>query len=198
MLMISKSQLKVKRIFDVLLALMCLPLLIVPILLLVLIATIDTKKWGVYSQCRVGQYGKLFRIYKIRTLGDGEHQLGQLDNSASSIGKFLRQTKLNELPQLYNVLIGDMSFVGPRPDLQGFADELIGDDRIILEVKPGITGPATLKYRHEERVLERQNNPKHYNRTIIWVDKVKINKNYVQNYSFYLDLTLILKSILNK
>ncbi|SDH86404.1 sugar transferase [Winogradskyella thalassocola] len=196
--MISKSQLKVKRIFDVLLALMCLPLLIVPILLLVLIATIDTKKWGVYSQCRVGQYGKLFRIYKIRTLGDGEHQLGQLDNSASSIGKFLRQTKLNELPQLYNVLIGDMSFVGPRPDLQGFADELIGDDRIILEVKPGITGPATLKYRHEERVLERQNNPKHYNRTIIWVDKVKINKNYVQNYSFYLDLTLILKSILNK
>ncbi len=198
MLMISKSQLWGKRIFDVLLALVCLPFLIVPILLLILVATIDTKKWGIYWQHRVGQYGKLFRIYKIRTLADGEHQLGQLDRSASPIGKFLRQTKLNELPQLYNVLIGDMSFVGPRPDLQGFADELIGDNRIILEVKPGITGPATLKYRHEERVLERQNNPKHYNRTIIWVDKVKINKKYVQNYSFYLDLTLILKSILNK
>ncbi|WP_178984732.1 sugar transferase [Winogradskyella helgolandensis] len=196
--MISKSQLWGKRIFDVLLALVCLPFLIVPILLLILVATIDTKKWGIYWQHRVGQYGKLFRIYKIRTLADGEHQLGQLDRSASPIGKFLRQTKLNELPQLYNVLIGDMSFVGPRPDLQGFADELIGDNRIILEVKPGITGPATLKYRHEERVLERQNNPKHYNRTIIWVDKVKINKKYVQNYSFYLDLTLILKSILNK
>ncbi|WP_179319474.1 sugar transferase [Winogradskyella helgolandensis] len=196
--MISKSQLWVKRIFDVVIVILFLPLFIFPILLFVLVATIDTKKWGVYSQFRVGQHGKLFKIYKIRTLADGEHQLGQMDHSASSIGKFFRQTKLNELPQLYNVFIGDMSFVGPRPDLQGFADELIGNDRIILEVKPGITGPATLKYRHEERVLERQKNPKHYNRTIIWVDKVKINKKYVQNYSFYLDLRLILKSILNK
>lgn len=198
MLMISKSQLKVKRIFDVVVVILFLPLLIFPIILLVLIATIDTKKWGVYSQLRVGQYGKLFRIYKIRTLVDGDHQLGQLESSATSIGKFLRQTKLNELPQLYNVLIGDMSFVGPRPDLQGFADELTDDDRIILKVKPGITGPATLKYRDEEQRLKLQNDPEHYNRTIIWVDKVKINKKYVQNYSFYLDLRLILKSILNK
>ncbi|REE24443.1 lipopolysaccharide/colanic/teichoic acid biosynthesis glycosyltransferase [Winogradskyella pacifica] len=196
--MISKSQLKVKRIFDVVVVILFLPLLIFPIILLVLIATIDTKKWGVYSQLRVGQYGKLFRIYKIRTLVDGDHQLGQLESSATSIGKFLRQTKLNELPQLYNVLIGDMSFVGPRPDLQGFADELTDDDRIILKVKPGITGPATLKYRDEEQRLKLQNDPEHYNRTIIWVDKVKINKKYVQNYSFYLDLRLILKSILNK
>jgi lipopolysaccharide/colanic/teichoic acid biosynthesis glycosyltransferase len=196
--MISKSQLKVKRIFDVVVVILFLPLLIFPIILLVLIATIDTKKWGVYSQLRVGQYGKLFRIYKIRTLVDGDYQFGQLESSATSIGKFLRQTKLNELPQLYNVLIGDMSFVGPRPDLQGFADELSGDDRIILKVKPGITGPATLKYRDEEQLLKLQNDPEHYNRTIIWVDKVKINKKYVQNYSFYLDLRLIFKSILNK
>jgi lipopolysaccharide/colanic/teichoic acid biosynthesis glycosyltransferase len=91
-----------------------------------------------------------------------------------------------------------MSFVGPRPDLQGFADELEGEDQIILRVKPGITGEATLKYRNEERVLERQKDPERYNRTVIWVDKVKINKNYVENYSFYLDLTLILKSTLNK
>ncbi|WP_458627296.1 sugar transferase [Winogradskyella sp. PC D3.3] len=196
--MISKSQLSIKRFFDVFFVLMCLPLLIFPILLLVLIATIDTRKWGIYSQERVGQYGKLFKIYKIRTLPDGEYSLGQLDASASRIGRFLRVTRLNELPQLYNVLIGDMSFVGPRPDLKGFADELKGEDRIILKVKPGITGPATLKYRHEERILKCQKDPEHYNRTIIWVDKVKINKKYVQNYSFYLDLTLILKSILNK
>ena len=187
-----------KRIFDVVLVILFSPFLIVPIFVLVIIATIDTKKFGIFSQYRVGQHGKLFKIYKIRTLKDGEHQLGHLDKSASSIGKFLRRTKLNELPQLFNVLIGDMSFVGPRPDLQGFADELKGDDRIILKVKPGITGPATLKYKNEERVLERQNDPEHYNRTIIWVDKVKINKKYVQNYSFYLDLTLILKSTLNK
>ena len=196
--MITKSQLQVKRIFDLALAIIFLPLLIIPIICLIIIATIDTKKFGLFTQYRVGQHGKLFKIYKIRTLKDGEHQLGHLNKSATFIGKYLRQSKLNELPQLFNVLIGDMSFVGPRPDLQGFADELKGDDRIILKVKPGITGPATLKYRNEERVLERQNDPEHYNRTIIWVDKVKINKKYVENYSFYLDLTLILKSTLNK
>lgn len=196
--MITTTQLHIKRIFDVVVVVLCLPLLIIPILLLILIATIDTKQWGVFSQYRVGQHGRLFKIYKLRTLHDGAHQIGQLDRSASAVGQYLRRTKLNELPQLYNVLIGDMSFVGPRPDLQGFADALLGEDRIILKVKPGITGPATLKYRHEERVLEREKDPEHYNRTIIWVDKVKINKKYVQNYSFYLDLTLILKSILNK
>lgn len=196
--MITKTQLKIKRSFDVVLVLLLLPLFLFPILILVIAASIDTKTYGIFSQLRVGQYGKLFKIYKIRTLREGLHQLGHLEKSATPLGKFLRRTKLDELPQLYNVLIGDMSFVGPRPDLQGFADELIGDDRIILKVKPGITGPATLKYKNEERVLERQKDPEDYNRTIIWVDKVKINKNYVENYSFYLDLTFILKSTLNK
>jgi len=196
--LITKTQLKIKRSFDVVLVLLLLPLFLFPILILVIAASIDTKTYGIFSQLRVGQYGKLFKIYKIRTLREGLHQLGHLEKSATPLGKFLRRTKLDELPQLYNVLIGDMSFVGPRPDLQGFADELIGDDRIILKVKPGITGPATLKYKNEERVLERQKDPEDYNRTIIWVDKVKINKNYVENYSFYLDLTFILKSTLNK
>ncbi|REG87705.1 sugar transferase [Winogradskyella sediminis] len=196
--MISKSQLRFKRIFDVVLVVLCLPLLFIPILLLVLIATIDTKTWGIYSQLRVGQYGKLFKIYKIRTLADGEHQLGGLINHATCIGRFLRRSKLNELPQLYNVFIGDMSLVGPRPDLPGFADTLNGKNRIILMVKPGITGPASIKYRDEEALLAQQKDPEHYNRAIIWVDKVKINKKYVENYSFYLDLTLILKSLIHK
>ncbi|MBV7268534.1 sugar transferase [Winogradskyella sp. WHY3] len=194
----TKTQQKTKRIFDVVLVLVLFPILIIPILVLVIAATIDTKKCGVFSQLRVGQHAKLFRIYKIRTLREEEHRLGHLGKSATSLGKYLRKTKLDELPQLYNVFIGDMSFVGPRPDIQGFADKLKGEDRIILKVKPGITGEATLKYKDEERVLERQKDPEHYNRTIIWVDKVKINKNYVKNYSFYLDLTLILKSTLNK
>ena len=196
--MITKTQLTVKRTFDVVLVSVLLPLFIIPILVLIVIATIATNKFGVFSQLRVGQYGKLFKIYKIRTLKEGVHKLGALDQSASPIGKFLRRTKLDELPQLFNVLKGDMSFVGPRPDLQGFADTLKGEDRIILRVKPGITCEATLKYKDEERILERQNDPEHYNRTIIWVDKVKINKKYVQNYSFYLDLGFILKSIVNK
>lgn len=196
--MITRTQLRIKRIFDVVLVLVLLPILLIPILILITIATIDTKRYGVFSQWRVGQHGRLFKIYKVRTLREELHQLGHLDKSATYIGKYLRKTKLDELPQLFNVLIGDMSFVGPRPDIQGFADELEGEDRIILMVKPGITGEATLKYKDEERVLERQKDPEHYNRTIIWVDKVKINKNYVLNYSFYLDLRLILKSTLNK
>jgi len=196
--LISQAQLKRKRAFDVVLVLILLPFIGVPIFILVGIATIDTKKNGVFSQLRVGQHGKLFKIYKIRTLKEEEHKLGHLEKSATALGKYLRRTRLDELPQLFNVLVGDMSFVGPRPDIQGFADELQGEDRIILKVKPGITGEATLKYKNEERVLERQKDPDHYNRTIIWVDKVKINKNYVMNYSFYLDLKLIFKSTINK
>ncbi|BAO74417.1 sugar transferase [Winogradskyella sp. PG-2] len=196
--MISTTQLRLKRLLDIVLVLLVLPVLIIPTILLIIIATIDTNKFGLFSQLRVGQQGKLFKIYKIRTLINSAHKLGHLEKNATTIGKYLRRTKLDELPQLFNVLIGDMSFVGPRPDIQGFADELRGVNRIILRVKPGITGEATLKYKDEERVLERQKDPEHYNRTVIWVDKVKINKNYVENYSFYLDLTLILKSTLNK
>jgi len=197
-MLITRSQLRVKRYFDFLLALVLFVFLSPILIFLVFISTIDTKQWGVFSQLRVGQEGKLFRIFKLRTLKNEKHYLGHLDKSATTIGRYLRRSKLDELPQLYNVLIGDMSFVGPRPDLQGFADELEGEDRIILMVKPGVTGPATLKYKDEERVLERQKDPDDYNRTIIWVDKVKINKKYVQNYSFYLDLAFILKSTLNK
>lgn len=196
--MITTRQLHIKRLFDVALAVLLLPFFILPILILVVISTLDTKQWGLFSQVRVGQHGRLFRIYKIRTLKDVKHPSGHLEHSSTSIGRFLCRSKLNELPQLFNVLMGTMSFVGPRPDLQGFADELEGDDRIILIVKPGITGSATLKYRNEERLLQQQKNPVAYNKTIIWVDKVKINKKYVQNYSFYLDLKLIIKSILNK
>ncbi|MDG4714330.1 sugar transferase [Winogradskyella marincola] len=196
--MITKKQLRTKRIFDVLLVLLLLPFFILPIIALVILATFDTKKYGVFTQRRVGQHGKIFKIYKIRTLKEEKHLLGHLDRSATVLGKFLRHTKLDELPQLFNVIKGDMSFVGPRPDIEGFADKLEGDDRIVLLVKPGITGEATLKYKEEELILNKQKDPEDYNRRVIWVDKVKINKNYVRNYSFYLDLKLILKSIFSR
>ncbi|MFK7831989.1 MAG: sugar transferase [Winogradskyella sp.] len=196
--MITKSQLQFKRAFDLVTVLLFLPILVIPIFILILISSIETRQFGLFSQNRVGQHAKVFKIYKIRTLKEGQHRLGSLVMHATKIGKFLRKSKLDELPQLYNILIGDMSFVGPRPDLIGFADKLKGEDRIILKVKPGITGSATLKYVNEERVLERQKDPDHYNRAIIWVDKVKINKKYVMNYTFYLDLKLILKTIFKK
>ncbi|WP_231565561.1 sugar transferase [Psychroserpens sp. Hel_I_66] len=193
--MITKKQLFWKRVFDLSLSLILFPLFILPLAFLILIATLDTKQYGIFSQLRVGQHGQFFKIYKLRTLKAEKHNLGHLNKSATRLGKFFRNTKMDELPQLYNVFLGDMSFVGPRPDIEGFADQLKGEDRIILRVKPGITGPATLKYKDEESILAKQFDPETYNRTIIWKDKVEINKKYVQNWSFYLDLNFIIKSI---
>ena len=196
--MITISQLHFKRLFDLLLALLLLPFIIPVLFILVTVAAFDVGQYGWFQQVRVGQHAKLFKMYKIRTLKAEPHYLGHLDKSATRYGRFLRRTKLDELPQIFNVLFGHMSFVGPRPDIQGFADELIGEDRIVLTVKPGVTGPATLKYKDEERVLAKQSNPEIYNRTIIWVDKVEINKKYVKNWSFSLDLNYILQSILSR
>lgn len=196
-ILISNSQLIIKRAFDLVLSLILLPVLIVPILILIVLATIDTKQYGLFKQLRIGQNGRSFQIYKIRTLKGVGHALAEMEFSATQLGRFLRRSKLDELPQLFNVIKGDMSFVGPRPDVEGFADELEGEDRIILKVKPGITGPATIKYKNEDALLALQDNQEVYNRTKIWPDKVEINKNYVENWSFYLDLKYILQSILN-
>lgn len=195
--MITPAQLVVKRVFDLVLSFFLLPILFLPIFVLIITASIDTQQFGLFMQIRVGQHGRFFKILKIRTLRKEKHLLGALESSATSLGRFLRISKLDELPQLFNVILGDMSFVGPRPDIQGFADVLVNNDRIILKVKPGITGPATLKYKDEEYILSQQLDPETYNRTIIWVDKVEINKIYVQNWSFSLDLKYILKSIVN-
>ena len=193
--MISHSQLVGKRVFDLVLALLLLPILLLPILILIVLATVDTRQFGLFSQKRVGQHGRLFHIYKIRTLKQETHRLGALHLSATPLGGYLRRHKLDELPQLFNVLFGQMGFVGPRPDVPGFADQLHGEDRIILKVKPGITGPATLKYKDEDTLLSRQTDPETYNRTIIWPDKVEINKKYVQTYSFSVDLACLYKSV---
>ncbi|WP_241478944.1 sugar transferase [Psychroserpens jangbogonensis] len=195
--MITKTQLRVKRSFDLVFSIILIPVLVIPIIFFIIIATIDTGQSGLFLQRRIGQHGKLFHIYKVRTLRKEKHVLGHLDMSATRFGKFLRRYKLDELPQIFNVLIGNMGFVGPRPDISGFADELENEDRMILKVKPGITGPATLKYKDEETILSQQLDPKSYNRTIIWPDKVEINKKYLENYSFSLDLSFILKSIVN-
>jgi lipopolysaccharide/colanic/teichoic acid biosynthesis glycosyltransferase len=106
-------------------------------------------------------------------------------------GKMLRKTKLNEIPQILNILKGEMTLVGPRPDVTGYADQLVGTDQIILQLKPGITGLASLKYRNEEQLLTQQTNPKHYNDEVIWPDKVRINKWYAQNRTLIMDIQII-------
>jgi lipopolysaccharide/colanic/teichoic acid biosynthesis glycosyltransferase len=107
----------------------------------------------------------------------------------------MRRLRIDELPQLVQILTGQMSFVGPRPDVSGFADTLQGEDRIILSVRPGITGPATLKYRNEENFLAKEEHPVRYNREILWPKKVRINRNYVKSYSFRKDIRYILITI---
>ena len=153
----------------------------------------------VYRQVRVGKDGKLFRIFKIRTLRDNSEDAGSIttadDERILPFGKWLRKSKVDTFLELINILRGDMSFVGPRPDVPGYADKLEGADRVILKMRPGLTGPASIKYRHEEMILAQQDDPQKYNNEVIWPDKVKINKEYYQNWSIWLDVSILWKTI---
>jgi lipopolysaccharide/colanic/teichoic acid biosynthesis glycosyltransferase len=195
---LNKNQQLIKRLFDLFFSFIGILVFIIPILVLVVLATISTKKFGLYTQLRVGKNAILFTMYKIRTMyGDDNDVFITLKKNSriTGFGNFLRKYKLDELPQLFNVLIGDMSLVGPRPDVKGYADELTGDNRIILTVRPGITGPATLRFKDEEEILARQSDPLKYNDEIIWKEKIKINKNYIENWTLIGDLKFILRTI---
>jgi len=195
---LNKNQKLIKRLFDLFFSFIGIFILIIPVLILIVLATLSTKKFGLYSQLRVGKDAILFTMYKIRTMhGDDSEMFITVnkDDRITGFGHFLRKFKLDEFPQLFNVLIGDMSFVGPRPDVKGYADELTGDDRIILTVRPGITGPATLRFRDEEEILARQSDPLKYNDEIIWKEKIEINKNYIKNWTLLGDLKFILRTI---
>ena len=117
------------------------------------------------------------------------------DNRILPFGKWLRRTKLDEIVELVNVLKGEMSLVGPRPDVKGYADKLEGENRKILELRPGITGPASLKYINEEEILAQVSNPQQYNDEIIFPDKVRINLDYYYNRTFWGDIRIIINTI---
>jgi lipopolysaccharide/colanic/teichoic acid biosynthesis glycosyltransferase len=113
------------------------------------------------------------------------------DARITRLGRWLRSTKIDELPQFIHVLAGQMSVVGPRPDVEGYADRLEGADRVVLTVRPGITGPASVFYRDEEALLARQPDPERFNDVVLWPEKVRLNRDYVERYSFLEDLRLI-------
>lgn len=198
----SKKDMILKIIFDRIMALFGLVFLS-PMLLIVAIL-IKLKMPGgpiIFSQKRVGQHGKLFTMYKFRsmTVGHGGSSISVAGESRiTPLGAKLRKYKLDELPELWNVLIGDMSFVGPRPDVPGYVDILEGNNRRVLELKPGITGPASLKYRNEEEILAMQDDPIKYNDEVIFPDKVKINLKYLDNWSFFEDVKIIIHTVLSK
>ena len=191
-----------KYVFDRVAAL--LGLLLIWWLLIVVAILIKAKMPGgpaLFRQTRIGRHGKPFTIYKFRTMtvGHGGSSVSVAGESRiTPLGAVLRRYKIDELPELWNVLIGDMSFVGPRPDVPGYADRLQGDDREMLELRPGITGPASLKYRNEEELLAAVENPQEYNDTVIYPDKVRLNKYYYEHYSFWKDIEMILATVLGR
>ncbi len=189
----------IKYIFDRLAAFFGL-LFFLPVLLVVwcLIKIKMPAGSAFFKQKRVGRRGKLFTIIKFRTMtinhsGSSVSVAGE--SRITPLGASLRKYKLDELPELWNVLKGDMSFVGPRPDVPGYADKLTGENRKILELRPGITGPASLKYANEEEILAKVDNPKQYNDEVIFPDKVKINLEYYENMSFWGDIKIIINTI---
>jgi len=186
-----------KRTFDVVASAAGLALLWPLIALTSVLAARDTGASGFFRQKRVGRGGKLFTVIKLRTMraASGTTVTTADDNRITPLGAKLRRYKLDELPQLWNVLIGNMSFVGPRPDVPGFLDRLEGDDRELLRLRPGITGPASLKYRNEEEILASVDDPERYNAEVIWPDKVRINRDYMRTWSFSGDIGYILRTI---
>ena len=190
-----------KWLFDRIVALVGL-LFLWPVLVVVAIL-IKVKMPGpvLFVQQRVGKDGKLFACHKFRsmTVGHGGSSVSVAGEARiTPLGAKLRKYKLDELPELWDVFIGNMSFVGPRPDVPGYADKLQGEDRIVLSLRPGITGPATLKYRNEEELLATVADPQKYNDEVIYPDKVRLNRYYAEHYSFIKDIQMIFCTVLGK
>lgn len=205
-----------KWLFDRIVSLLGL-LVLWPVLIIVAVLVKVKMPGGpaFFVQKRVGKDGKLFKCHKFRTMTvkhNGSTVSVAGDSRITPLGAKLRHYKLDELPGLWDVLIGNMSFVGPRPDVPGYADTLTGDDRDVLKLRPGITGPATLKYRLEdemiaEYVAQKQNEGDsrevqeiavEYNDKVIYPDKVRLNCYYYRHYSFIKDIQMIFCTVLGK
>ena len=188
-----------KRVFDLFFSFVGLIVFMPFFVFISILIKLDSRGAIFFIQTRVGRNGHLFKIIKFRTM-----YVDRLNDSTISVkgdirvtrlGFFLRKYKLDELPELWNVLIGEMSFVGPRPDVPGYADRLKGKDRDILKLRPGITGKASLKYANEEDLLVGKLDPQKYNDDVIFPDKVRINLEYYNNHSVWLDIKIIFATI---
>jgi len=190
-----------KRIFDFLVSFIGLIFLSPIYIIISFLILIFMGRPILFKQKRIGRNGHPFKIFKFRTMINNNNNSNitvKNDSRITPIGKILRKWKLDELPTIFNVFLGDMSLVGPRPDVPGYADTLIGEDKKILSVRPGITGPATLKYAREEDLLFENNDFVNYNDNVIYPDKVKINLEYIKNWSFWVDFKIIFFTIFRK
>ena len=189
-----------KRILDIIISVFAI-IILSPLFLLISIVIKLTSKGPIFFiQERIGLKGSIFKIIKFRTMINDHNSLNVVsiknDSRITVVGKILRKYKLDEIPELINVLVGSMSLVGPRPDVPGYVDLLKGENRKILTLKPGITGPASLKYFNEEEILSSKKNPKDYNDKIIFPDKVKINLDYYYKNNIWIDIKIIFATIL--
>ena len=196
--MTSRQQI-IKRLFDFMVALAGLVVLSPVLLVVAVLVRVTSPGPALFIQERVGKNGRRFRCAKFRTMCAGAQAQGTVttatDVRVTPIGRWLRRWKLDELPQLWNVLAGRMSFVGPRPDVPGYADRLTGEDRRILDLRPGITGPATLLFRDEERLLALAHDPTVFNDDVIYPQKLRINRDYLETASFWRDVGYILATV---
>ena len=188
-----------KRLFDFVASLFGLIFLSPLLLIISLMIKLSSKGPILFRQKRVGKKGLIFTLVKFRSMTVVQHSNSTVsvkgDMRITNIGAFLRRFKLDELPELWNVLLGEMSLVGPRPDVPGYADKLEGEDRLILKLRPGITGPASLKYANEEEILAKVAHPEEYNKNVIFPDKVRINLDYYFRQNIWLDLRIIFATI---
>ena len=188
-----------KRIFDVSLAFLGIIVLLVPMVIVAAMIRLTSSGPILYLQIRVGKHGIPFRILKFRTMTVGADKQGSItttkDQRITRIGRWLRRLKLDEFPQLFNVLVGKMSFVGPRPDVPGYADLLEGDERKVLELIPGITGPASIVFRDEEVILANVDDPIQFNDHVIFTEKVRLNLEYLHRWSLMRDIGFILITV---
>ena len=188
-----------KRLIDFIMSFAGLIFLSPFLLFISILIKISTNGNVFFVQERVGRNGSLFKMIKFRTMYTDHNDNNTIsikgDSRITKLGYFLRKYKIDELPELINVLFGDMSFVGPRPDVKGYADKLKGDYRKILKLRPGITGPASIKFINEELLLSQQKNPKYYNDNVIYPEKVRINLDYFYNNSIWIDFKIIFATI---
>lgn len=196
----SLSNRAIKRTFDIIISMFGLIFTFPIILIAAILIKVNYKESGFFTQTRVGKDGKEFKIIKIKTMSSNIEfdttVTTQNDPRITKLGKVFRKTKIDELPQLINVFKGDMSFVGPRPDVKELVYTIPEELReIFLSIRPGITGPATLKYRNEEIILASVEDPQMYNDEVIFPDKVDINLEYIRDYNFIKDIGYILKTI---
>lgn len=201
-LQLSLGQRAAKRSLDLALALPMLVLLSPVLVLSVLAATVDTGEFGIFRQTRIGRHGRPFTIWKLRTMrGVPRGGVGAAgvtvagDPRITPLGALFRRLRLDEVPQLAHVVLGQMSLVGPRPDVPGFADTLEGRERALLQLRPGLTGPATLRYRNEAALLAQADDPVVWNREVLWPDKVRLNMAYLEQWRLRLDLHLLWRTM---